>query len=328
MKKINLIGFDNKKGLSKDIQLLQSTLTELGYETHYIETYAKQKTPLPQKVYELAKARTIDQLRFHKKAEISLFIERIVPNLLGYSQVNLLMPNPEWFHSSWRLLASNIDAVLCKTHHAVEIYQKLGFKTHFTGFTSSNQALPEPCSKAPQVLHIAGGSHFKGTERLVKLWEKHPEWPHLTVVTYIVMANYQSSAHNVTMINQYLDHQDLVSMQNRTLFHAYPSQAEGFGHCINEAMSCGAIVLTTNAAPMNELVSPPAGFLIDAHVNGHQGLSDLVDFDEVAFEQVMATIIRLSDPELQSISMKAREAFDSRNQAFKENLLAALAPYA
>jgi glycosyltransferase involved in cell wall biosynthesis len=327
MKKINLIGFDNQKGLSKDIQLLQAALTELGCEVNYIETFAKQKSSLPKKVYELVKARTVDQLRFHRKAEISLFIERVVPNLLGMSQVNLLMPNPEWFHASWQFLAGNIDAVLCKTHHAADIYQKLGYKTHFTGFTSWDQSLTEPCSKAFSVLHVAGGSHFKGTERLVKLWEKHPEWPHLTVVTSIVMAKYQSPATNVTIVNQYLDHQELVSMQNRTLFHAYPAQAEGFGHCINEAMSCGAIVLTTNAAPMNELVSPQVGFLVDAHINGRHGLSDLVDFDEADFERQMAKVLRLDDADLQARSHQARAAFATRDQVFKANLRAALTPY-
>jgi len=40
------------------------------------------------------------------------------------------------------------------------------------------------------------------------------------------------------------------------------SQMEGFGHYINEARSIGALVLTLDAPPMNELIDSSCGVLV------------------------------------------------------------------
>jgi hypothetical protein len=43
---------------------------------------------------------------------------------------------------------------------------------------------------------------------------------------------------------------------------------EGFGHIINEGRICSAIVITTNAAPMNELITKECGILVQPYKEG------------------------------------------------------------
>ncbi len=109
-------------------------------------------------------------------------------------------------------------------------------------------------------------------------------------------------------------------LQNKCLFHAYPSQAEGFGHCINEAMSCEVVVLTNNAPPMNELVNSDNGFLVNCQVKGKNCLSNLVDFDEDSFVAQMNIMIS-EMPEKRNLRIiKSREAYQTRDSAFRDNL--------
>ena len=61
-----------------------------------------------------------------------------------------------------------------------------------------------------------------------------------------------------------LDDAALRTLQNSHRFHLCLSEAEGWGHYIAEALSVGAITLTCDAAPMNELVTAERGLLVAA----------------------------------------------------------------
>lgn len=57
---------------------------------------------------------------------------------------------------------------------------------------------------------------------------------------------------------------ELRSLAISNSVHLCPSVREGFGHYINEARANGALVITTNFAPMNEFVSDGVdGLLVD-----------------------------------------------------------------
>lgn len=326
-RRIRIIGFNNQKGLSKDINLLRQALLALGLTVTFCETREQISASRKKKFYAFTKAVVKTKLALDKRPEVSIFLERLIPELLGESEVNLLIPNPEWFHPAWRFLASSIDAVLCKTDHAIEIYSKLGFRTQYLGFTSPDRQVVSGLSKVPQFLHVAGGSHYKGTEQLVKIWEKHPEWPPLIVITHRILAKYTSPASNVSIVTKFMPEEELLRLQNECLFHVYPSQAEGFGHCINEAMSCGAIVFTNDAAPMNELVGSSTGFQFACHAAEKQCLVNLVNFDEASFVQKIEAAIAESPEQKQLRSQLARDVYEHRDRCFRETLQSIIGSY-
>lgn len=45
--------------------------------------------------------------------------------------------------------------------------------------------------------------------------------------------------------------------------HIMPSEREGFGHTINEGRAAGALLIVPDHPPMNELVLPMSGLLIE-----------------------------------------------------------------
>ena len=59
-----------------------------------------------------------------------------------------------------------------------------------------------------------------------------------------------TSASNLAVKSRRLSETCLKVLQNECGVHLAPSEVERFGHSIGEALSCGAILITSNAPPM------------------------------------------------------------------------------
>ena len=142
--------------------------------------------------------------------------------------------------------------------------------------------------------HLAGRSTAKGTEVLLATWRRHPEWPRLTVVQHPKVATPAAPCANIDHRIDYLDDAALQRLQNANRFHLCPSEAEGFGHYLMEAMGIGAVVLATDAAPMNELVTPQRGVLIPVARTRREGLVDHALVDQGGIEQAVERALALT----------------------------------
>jgi hypothetical protein len=71
---------------------------------------------------------------------------------------------------------------------------------------------------------------------------------------------------NCSLVFRNLEQSALDRMVQRRGLHLCPSEREGFGHYIFGPMSIGAIVVTANAPPMNELVDSSCGVLVPARI--------------------------------------------------------------
>ena len=103
-----------------------------------------------------------------------------------------------------------------------------------------------------------------------------------------------------------------------------PSEAEGFGHPFAESMSCGAVVVTTDAPPMNELVRPDRGLLVPAAALAPQGIGMLYRVDEAALEETIARALALPPEERARLGGNARAWFESNQEEFRERFVEAV----
>jgi glycosyltransferase involved in cell wall biosynthesis len=164
-------------------------------------------------------------------------------------------------------------------------------------------------------------SQLKGTKRLIELWQRHPEWPELvTVINHNETIPAEIFAPNIRAIREPLPEERIREMQNSYTFHLCTSEAEGFGHYIMEAMSCRAVVLATDAPPMNEVVQPDRGLLIDClperlPVN----LSHRYFFDPAALERQIERARAMTPPEIAQLGAAARDYSLQSNAAFARN---------
>jgi hypothetical protein len=324
MLRVNLISWDNGVGLSRDLELLGDALTANGAHVGFTRrgrgTWRKIGRPI--KVY----AQTLWQTIRHAgrpRFDLNIMLEHVFPEYLPWARDTAFIPNPEWCTEGDVAALDRIAWVLAKTHAAERIFAQRARAIAYVGFTSPDRFDPD-VARERSFFHLAGRSGNKGTEPLLALWRAHPEWPTLTVVQSPRTAKPGAAAANIVHRIDYLADAELRRLQNAHRFHLCPSETEGFGHYLVEAMSVGAVALTLDAAPMNELVQPDRGILVPASRSGSQNLATTHFFDEAAMTTAIEGLIGMSDGEMESRGHAARSWYEANHAAFPARLAAAV----
>lgn len=321
MTRVQVIARDNGAGLSRDLAILARALAGTGFEVTVSAIGAgglrRQATLLKRRA----------QLAWRHwrggaaagRFDVNLMDERGRPDYLALARRNVLMPHPEWFDEADRPRLGAFDRIYTKTRHAVPIFEALGCRTEFVGFTSFDRRLPG-ITREPVFFHLGGRSINKGTQPLLDLWLRKPLWPTLTLVQRAKMQRPARLPDNVRLIDSYLDDAELQELQNRHLFHLCPSETEGFGHHLVEGMSVGAILLTTDAPPMNEMVAPECGVLVASARSGIQRLATTYFVDPSALEAGVERLLALDAGERHARSAAARAWWEANDRAFRQRL--------
>jgi glycosyltransferase involved in cell wall biosynthesis len=221
--------------------------------------------------------------------------------------------------------------VLCKTPSGVEAFRGLPVVARDVAFTSPDKRITGFVRRGPvQCLHLSGQSALKGTEAVVEAWSRHPEWPELIVVRR--SHRYGGSEApplpplpNVKYRQDYVPAGELRQLQNDCEVHVIPSQAEGYGHVIGEAMACGAVVVTTDAPPMNELVSRDRGVLIRVARSEpmRRSMRNFIDVGDL--EARLSDVFAMPPERRAELGRNAREWYESQDRHFRNQLSAFLA---
>ena len=313
MAHIRIVTRENGVGLSRDMSLIADVLSGAG---HRVEIFGYRGSQFGNRLREVG---LWGRSALQGRADVQIFVERVYQRCLPFADRNLLMPNPEWFLPKWQRHLPSFERVLCKTRHAEAIFRGMGCTTVLTGFTSSDLLDPAvPRERA--FFHLAGRSTAKGTESVLAAWRRHPEWPLLTVVQHPKVARPGPQAANIAHRVGYLDAAELRRLQNSHRFHLCPSEAEGFGHYLMEGLGVGAVVLATNAAPMNELVTPERGLLVEPARCVQRGLVDFHSVDEAGVEEAVERALALSEGDCDRLGATARAFFLDNDRRFRHGL--------
>jgi hypothetical protein len=333
MKRINIVAWHNGGGLSRDIDILCSALHGGNYEI-FLNGAPLEQAPVRRQRF-VHRASILAHVWRHRRQltaapyDVNLFLEDISPIFFKYARANAFIPNPEWFRKYQHRYLAGIDVVLCKSSGAQEIFTALGSLTRFISFTSEDKLdRSSDGMKHNGFLHIAGRSWQKGTRPLIDLWLQHPEWPLLTVVqnakTYSQSRVKPVDAPNISHVLERISDAALRNLQNTIGVHLCPSEAEGFGHIIAEAMSCRALTLTTNAPPMNELITPDRGFLVNYHKTRRQRSGVNYYVDPVDLERKIDEIIRMDQASIQGMGERARAWYEDNDRFYRTQLVEVL----
>lgn len=302
----------NGAGLQKDWELIGGILRNAGHEVIPVD---------------------INRWRFQpNRVDVNIFLEIIDPAMLasGIARKNWLIPNSEWWGSDWDQFLHRFDLILCKTVDCFAIWsRKVGRqKCRFIGWESRDMRVPGP--RFPTFLHLAGKSETKNTAAVTEAWRQFKLPYPLTVSAFkpqIVKLCGDWNAQkqrlvpypNIRQIDRFTDLQVTEAM-NQHIFHIMPSKYEGYGHAIHEALSCGGIVITTDAPPMNQFKGVARDLLIPVSRKETRGPAffNIVSAESVAAKVKQAASMSLN--RVTELSGQARQGFEEERQFFRDTI--------
>lgn len=201
------------------------------------------------------------------RADVDIFLEVIMPNVLSLSRENWLVPNSEWWNYANDRFIPQFTKILCKTRDCERIWrQKVANdrpeRVTYVGF-DCRDLFDDSVPREKKILHLAGESEFKNTEAVIEGWRKAVEQNALQPFTLTVVTRqkkYRDLCENLARVTcmERVPDMELKQTLNSHLVHLMPSKYEGFGHSLHEGLLCGALVITTDASPMREFAGVQA----------------------------------------------------------------------
>lgn len=297
---IRIISFPSQAGFVKDVRILDESLTTLGANTD--------KQFLPEMVKQVLEGQT------YPVADIQIFIQEFESTLLPFGKKNYLIPNPEW---CWESLESlkQIDLILARTREVERIYKDVGVPIYYLGFTGSDQYMEGIKKNFKEYFHLKGFSPFKSASEIVEAWGS--DFPHLVIVDH--WPHYKKVNPKISILANYLTDDEIKWLQNTAGVHLCPSQTEGFGHYIAEAMSVGSVIITTDAPPMNEFVDDPR-FLIPWETTSKHGWGTLYHINSKTLRKNIQAILQIPVKDLKEAGQKNRKRYLAMKEEFMQRL--------
>jgi Glycosyl transferases group 1 len=261
------------------------------------------------------------------RADVNIFLEVVHPLAFSLSRENWLFPNSEWWDSRNDQFLPRFTRVCCKTHDCYRIWcQKVGAsKCVYTGFESRDLYDPGVV-RENKFLHVAGESEFKNTEAVIGAWKMgNWAWKPLPLTVVTRQKKYQDlceGIEDVTCINRATE-DELKQLMNSHRFHLIPSAYEGFGHVLNEGIGCGALVITTDAPPMNEFAGIQSDWNIPVASKTTRALAQLSHVAPMAVQVSCGKAIQATHnvDELDRRSSAARNSFLASRDSFRKSIL-------
>jgi hypothetical protein len=305
---------NHSRGLMVDALVLQNAL---GADRVRILT-------VPFRMYGISIEESSVQINFDPEAEIAVFIENIFAHekLKDYKK-RIFIPNPEWLTvKDKERVVDTIDEVWHKTKFGMKILGDLlpDVEHKYTGFTSLG--VPGEAVDFSRFAHFPGKSKTRHTQDVINIWLKNTALESITIQMYGTSPEFPRwiESANIRIFSGFLNEGELYAEYVKSGIHICTSQMEGFGHYINEARSIGALVVTLDAPPMNELIDSNCGVLIPTtrSIQHNHGLRFIATPE--AIEQGILAARRISIDERKRMGARARYKFEQERNDFLRRL--------
>jgi glycosyltransferase involved in cell wall biosynthesis len=298
---INLLSHDNAVGLTTDVRLLRALLEHEGHEVRFVEWRDGSGD-----------------------ADVNFFLELFDSKHLRTAPSNVGLFNLEWFDKAQVSSLGAMTQLWAKSAEALCVYERAGhgcWPAYFTGFLSRDMYRPE-VKKEPTCIHVRGKASQKGTDVVLEAWRRHGDnLPRLIITSAQEFDGWRRTHPTAEMVFGYQDEERLAELMTAARFHVCPSETEGWGHYISEAISCKGVVVTTDASPMHEHVRPEFGVLVPSHQQ-ESGLVTRHRIDPDTLAEAVRAVAEKGEGELDAMGEWAREHWEARQADFKAKALA------
>lgn len=301
------------QGLRNDMRIVRDVLIE----TAAVHIYSSRRRNLHLPLTRLTKLMANKLLG---RREVNIFFEIIPSDWHLVSARNVLIPNQEWIREDVQSKISYCAEIWCKSEYAAQIFTERGYPTRYIGFSSRDLYDRTITKDWDKFIHIPGRSDLKGTRTLLRVWRENPTFPRLVVVgSQPWLAEFGTN--NIEVVNRFVTETELRHLVNSSGIHLCPSEAEGFGHYISEAMSTGSLVITTDAPPMREYALPERELLVQYSTATPMGWGERFILDPDDLTKKISGLIRMPAREKSSLGALSRQTFLRNSALFRARLL-------
>jgi hypothetical protein len=313
----------NSPGLKLDAEIVSSTLSEL------LEKRADKLVLIgvPHRALDLPSEAIRRQININVRIDVAIFLERIINHpALQEARHRILIPNPEWMVGQSAHLAGRCTEFWHKSQFSKNKLTSLfpNARHRYIGFTSLDPGIMVRDYKT--FVHLRGNLVTRRhSGMLVDTWLEHPEWPDLYTQFHgldldVELPNWLPHG-NVHLRLGWMSRQDYLETSAAHGIHICTSEHEGFGHYINEARAMGALVVTTDAPPMNELVDPESGVLAKASEQYPCAFGTGFKIGKDAMETAIEQVLSLSPETRRALGIAGRERFIKEKEQFRRNII-------
>jgi glycosyltransferase involved in cell wall biosynthesis len=272
------------------------------------------------------------------------------------------MVNQEFYFPKYTL---QVDVLLAKTYYAERLLKeyitKIGAPTQvvYLGHTSLVEERGSSEKDWQLCVHFAGNSRYKGTNRLIRMWQAEGGFRKIAPKSRLVITCRDLCHHKIGVelssleydgkgkyhdprtgleIYSYLPLEELQRLRQRAGLFLCPSLVEGYGHYINEGAANGSVVITTDFPPMHELVPrnkylvppveiysswhvfEPFGFLEPYFIDKHLSTSQAATADMSALASILKDYFLLPTREKEILAETYKEHYRLRREDFETRL--------
>jgi hypothetical protein len=189
------------------------------------------------------------------EAEVNIFFEVLNPALFHYASINIWIPNPEWTYKTWKPYFHRLDAIWCKTYHALEIFKD--YNAVYTGWSSIAKGISSK-KNYHKAMVLVGKNIFRHPQIVIdayRMLTDHTKLPELHIVydSTRITVNVPTDLHNkIKLYPNTLKQKEYDAILDECGLAICVSSAEGFGHAVNEAASSGCNLILSDIKPFSE----------------------------------------------------------------------------
>jgi len=305
-------------GLQTSLGVVSETL-----KTHFAEKIEIAPLVVPEWVTREPPEANRQRISIARPVDAVIFFERIIDHpSLAAARHRILIPNPERLAPQALDLAARLTEIWHKTRVSVAPLTKAlpDLRHTYIGFTSPDFSGNNPDFN--RFIHFKGSSPQKQSEIVMAAWRIHPEWPELNVQSYVRDSAFLDFPEwlrwrNIRMKYCMLPPDQYRSEVTQAGVHLCPSSVEGFGHYINEARSMGALVVTTDAPPMNELIDGTCGILVAPARTEPQNFAVRHIVDVAGFEKAIQIVLDMPIERRKALGAEARRRYLTDRERFQ-----------
>lgn len=320
-------------GLRKDALILCDAFKYLGHEADIVEMPASTVRfgGIRGLLLKILKAfnvlffyRAVQDILFRKKLSVGIHLESVFYEKLYRAEHHILIPNQEWFEVSHIALLPYLKAVWVKSTFAQDIFAQYKCPVQYIAFCSIVSEFDIDAPKQRDYFFARTGmSWYRGAHNLINVWARHPEWPPLKLVIHPSVRP-AVKPDNVEFLDIFPRNEDFVRFASGSLFHIYATETEGFGHSILEAMGYGAVVLVTDAPPMNEIANESCALMLQAEYSGQKSIAPRFAVVPAALEKAVEAALAMNDEAIETLTSAAQQRVLYFKQAFYTNINSAI----